>query len=80
MSMSHAPTHSRQVLVAEPTSVNVLQAADTVKQQASQLASSKAQLQEATAAQKVATEVRLLVCACLLSVHVSCLRGHDAWY
>lgn len=43
-----------------------LQAADTVKQQASQLASSKAQLQETAAAQAVAAQVSQY-----LLVHVS---------
>lgn len=42
-----------------------LQAADTVKQQASQLASSKAQLQETAAAQAVAAEVGQCLASCL---------------
>lgn len=62
-------------LLATPTSLSVLQAADTVKQQASQLASSKAHLKEATAAQKLASEVRVF-----LFVHLFCCwMYHVCW-
>ena len=42
-----------------------LQAADTVKQQASQLASSKVQLQETVAAQAMAAQVSVCLASCL---------------
>ena len=47
------------------TCLVALQAADTVKQQASQLAGSKARLQEAAAAQTMATEVSQPLASCL---------------
>lgn len=61
--------------------VVALQAADTVKQQASQLASSKAQLQEALAAQTTATEVsrRLASCSCMSTLYACLSRGLRWW-
>lgn len=68
--------------VAPAQDMTVLQAADTVKQQASQLTSSKVQLREAAAAQQQAAEVSHspTPCLCMSVVCAYITLAVDAWY